>query len=115
MVLMIEPDCPGSQRVNDLFFGPSPKSLFTVPSSSGSSPPTPKLEMDKFDMSPFSECFSAWFDDESYLSPTICSSSPTSFSPAPKDRVPVNPDFSYDIEVPTPTNLPAFRSLINFV
>jgi len=59
------------------------------------------------------EYFSAWFDDESYLSPTLCSASQNSFSPAPKDNV-VDPDFSYDIEVRTPTNLSAPCSLVDF-
>jgi len=40
--------------VPQLFFGPSPKSLSTMSPSSWSSLPTPKLEMDKLDTSPFS-------------------------------------------------------------
>ena len=60
------------------------------------------------------EYFSAWFDDEPYLSPTLCSASPNSFSPAPKDNIVVNPDFSYDIEVRTPTSLSAPCSLVDF-
>jgi hypothetical protein len=101
-----------------LFLSPHTKSLSSASSSSGSNPPTPRLEIDKLDTSPFSvsanaishyvhvlivifqECFSAWFDDdEPHLSPTICSTSPHMSSPPCNGHRVVNPDLSYDIEV----------------
>ncbi|KIM81748.1 hypothetical protein PILCRDRAFT_821098 [Piloderma croceum F 1598] len=98
MSSVIQRDGSGGQRTTS-FFAPPSTSLSTVVGFSGTNSPTRRLEFDKLDTSPFSECFSSWFDDEEAdLYSTRYPPSPYAFPPTPKTRV-VDPDLSYDVKV----------------